>query len=344
MSRINIETSILLSTQKFKIIGEVEYEKFGAGLCVEGHPIKYGIEVEDEGGNIYVFGSQCIAKPFILKHWNLKPEMLDSPDVMQAGRYLWVIARDGLENFITGIPHPKDLDWNFKKLKEQLRVIVANAKKTKNIELKRLMKQEKMKAKMGQFKLTHKEQCELIDELIKKMRRLKESNMLGILNGFYKEFVVSIVGHHRQLRILSEKQKVIIKRILELKETYSEAEEQNGELYGKITKAVGMVENLRNWDREFVFSVQSQFYTKGTLSEKQINKLDEILEKNEQFKEFIGKNMTTWITEQKVGDTGGLYGVIKSVKAMAKSGKAILCIFEVNYNEYESWVPVSHIK
>ncbi|KKM96853.1 hypothetical protein LCGC14_1173940 [marine sediment metagenome] len=340
MPNVNIEVSILLSTQDFKIIGDIEYNKFGDGICAEGHPIKYGIEVEDEHKNIYVFGNQCIAKPFILKQWKLKLKMLDDPDVMKAGRYLWIIARDGLENWVDNIPHPKDLNWDFKKLKEKLKTIVLNAKKTKRVNLKEIMKQEKMKIWIEDFKATHKEQCKLMDDLVIKIKRLKDNNVLGILNDFYRGFVVSIVGQHRELKTLSKRQMIIIKKILQLKEE----SEVKGSLDDKITMAVDMIENLGEWDKKFIFSIQSQFYEGRELSKKQKNKLDELLEKNKQFKEFIGKDMTTWITEQKVGDTGGFHGVIKSVKAMAKSGKAILAVFEVNYNEYEAWIPVSQIE
>jgi hypothetical protein len=343
MSKINIETSILLSTQEFKIVGEVEYTNFGDGICVEGHPIKYGIEVEDEQGNIYVFGSQCIAKPFILKHWNLKLEMLDDPDVMRAGRYLWVIARDGLEDFVDNVPHPEDLDWNFKELKEQLKVIIAKAKKTKRVQLKELMEKEHMKFYVEKFKANNAEQFDLIRGLVEKLKGLKESNKLGILNSFYKEFSGSVIDQHRRMKVLSDKQKAIIKRIIDLKETYDDVKTENADLQSKITKAVNMVDTLGDWDREFIFSIQSQFYDKGSLSEKQENKLEEILNKGDQYSEYIGREMSSWITGQKVG-TSDVRGVIKSVRTIAKSGKAILCTFEVNGQLYEEWVPVSQLK
>ncbi len=338
MPIVNIEVSILLSTQEFKIVGDVEYDSFGDGVCAEGHPIKYGIEIEDEHKNIYVFGNQCIAKPFILKQWKLKLKMLDNPDVMKAGRYLWVIARDGLEDYIDDIPHPKNLNWDFKELKNRLKTIVLGAKKVKKVKIKELMKQERMKSKIEYFKNTHKKQYELINNLISKIKRLKKNNTLGILNDFYRGFIVSVIGQHHELKVLSEKQMVIIGKILQLKE---EAEVK-GNLNDKITKAISLVDVLGEWDKNFIFSLQSQYYEKGTLSEKQKNKLDEILEKNEQFKEYIGKEMTTWITEQKVG-ISGVHGIIKSIKTMAKSGKAVLAVYEIEGKLYENWVPISQV-
>jgi len=339
MPNVNIEVSILLSTQDFKIVGDVEYDKFGDGMCVEGHRIKYGIEIVDEDNNIYVFGNQCVAKPFILKQWKLKPEMLDNPDVMKAGRYLWIIARDGLDDYVGEIPHPEDLDWDFEELKKRLKTIVFGAKRTKKVEIKKMMKQEKMKRRMRQFKTVNTKQCELVNKLIIKIKRLKENNMVGILNSFYKEFIVSVIGNHQELKILSEKQMTIIEKIIVLKE---EAEVK-GSLNDKITKVINLVDILGDWDKKFIFSLQSQYYEKGTLSEKQKNKLDEILERNEQFKEYIGGKMTTWITEQKVG-ISGVHGIVKYVKAMAKSGKAVLVVYEVEEKLYENWIPISHIK
>jgi len=337
-NRINIDTSIILATQDFKIIGEVEYDEYGQGSCCEGHPIKYGIEVSDEEGNIFIFGNECIAKPFILKHWELEPEMINNPDVIKAGKYLWIIARDGLADYIEDIPHPKDLQWDFKKLKEILKEIVVGAKKKKNKYLKELKKQEKWKMYEEQFEDNYPEQYNLIEQLIKKVKRLKDNNTINLLNSWEKEFIVSVIGQHKTLKVLSEKQLSIIERLLTVAKPDKNLDK---EINNKITRLINMVDKFDDYNTEFIFSIQRQFYDKGTLTEKQLNHMDKILDGDNELQQYVGREMRSWITEKKVG-ISGVRGKIVSV--LRKTGMAIQCNFEVNGEIFDDvWIPISQI-
>lgn len=336
--KINIETSIYLATQEFKIVGEVEYEKFGAGRCCEGHPIKYGVELSDEEGNIYVFGSTCVYKPFVLKHWELDSNQLEDPNVMRAGRNLWIIARDNLKDYITEIPHPKDLDWDFVKLNEKLKVIVANAKKTKKTHLKKLAMETKTKLRIERFRKTNETQCELIRALVKKVKYLKEKGELGLLSSWEREFIVSIIGQHRDMRVLSEKQRAIMERIINTEISIEKHSAENKEIAEKLTKAVKSLGNLSIKEHELILSFQNQFFRKGSLSERQLEVLDNIIHSDSN--KYIGIKMKSWITEQKSG-LEGKYGVIKSVEV--ETARAILCKFDVDGTEFKSWVPKSQL-
>lgn len=330
MSKINIEASIHLATQDFKIIGDVDYLEFGAGMCCEGHSIRYGIEVEDENGEIYVFGSQCIAKPFILKHWNLKPEMLDNEDVIRAGKYLWVIKRDDLLAHTGNIPTPEDVNFDFKLLKEKLKVIVRNAKKGKRAAIKKLMREERMKDVIKNFNDNNLKQV----ELIKKLREVSKNSQN--FNEWECEFIMSVFNQNLSLKKLSDKQLKIIERLVSVPE---EADSVIGEKLKKISN----IKTLDDWSNNFVISVRKQYQMKGTLSEKQINLLDKILKDNTtEYSEYIGAEMSKWITNEKSGiiDSCG-----KIVKVIRVSEKAILANFAVNDIIFkEIWIPKSQLE
>ncbi len=333
-SRINIESSIYLATQDFKIVGDIDYGD-RSGMCVEGHSIRYGVEIEDQNGNIYVFGNVCVAKPFILKFWKLEPKMLDDENVIKAGRYLYIIAKDGLRDYMNEVPTPEDLNWDFKKLKEKLREIVSKAKKEKSKHLKILSRDLVEKVKMEKFKKTHKLQFELVQKLLDKLKSLKERDLLFLLNNWEREFVISVISQHRSMRIFSERQVNIIEKIISKRD---DTEDLDEEISSKLTKAISILDKLSEKEREYIMSFQSQFYSKGSLSDKQLNLLDNLI--NRDFDIYVGRELSEWITKQKTDING--HGKIISVEA--KTEKAILCQFVINDMEYKSWIPLSQLK
>lgn len=335
---ISVENSLFLSTRDFEIIGEVEYDQFGGGMCCEGHPIKYGIELQDTDGDIYVFGNTCIYKPFVFKHWNPVVGDLENPDLMKAGRNLWIIARDNLKDYITEIPHPRDLNWDYAKLNEKLKAIVANAKKSKKTYLKKIAMETQTKARKERFRKANEVQHGLIKQLITKLKFVKEKNMLGLLSEWEREFIVSIIGQHRDMRILSERQKAIMERIINTEITVEKHSAENKEIAEKLTNAVKHLKDLNPKEREYILSFQNQFFRKGSLSERQLEVLDSII--HSESNKYIGIKMRSWITEQKSGFEGER-GVITSVEA--ETGKAILCNFTVRDMEFKSWVPKSQL-
>jgi hypothetical protein len=340
--RINIDTSLYLSTQDFKIVGEVDYGEFGAGRCVENHPIKYGIEVADESGDIYVYGNTCIYKPFVFKHWQLTAAHLEDPNVEPAGRNLYIIARDELEDYINNIPHPKDpeIDWNFEKLNKILKKVIKDAKSKKNKHTVELRKQKTYKAKKEKWNTTHKEQCDLMTALEAKDGILQENNMFELIDkdGFYDEFIGSVLDQHSDMRDMSEKQIAIINKILDFPETREEVEAASQTVSTLLTKGISNLQSYSENEREYILSFQTQFYKYGRLSPKQIAVLTNIVEDNKS--QYIGRLMTSWITGKKtsIPDTNA-----KIIGVSRETQKALLAKFEVNGISFEDWVPKSQL-
>jgi len=333
MTSINIDASLMLASQDFKYVGEVEYEQFGGGMCVEGHPIKYGIELADENNNIYVFGSTCVYKPYVLKQWKLDKEMLDNPNVIRAGRNLWIIARDGLSDYISEIPHPKDYEWDFVKLNEILKQIVSKAKSTKKAKEKRLLKEASAKAKVEDFRKRNKIQHDLVVKMAQKLKTLKEENKLQLISDWDHEFIISVINQHNSLRILSDKQLKIIQRII----NYPTEITGDSEIEKLLLSATKKLNTLNEREQEFILSFQRQYYAKGMLSEKQMEVLHRIIYSDNN--KYVGAQMTKWITEQKTGIDA--IGIIISVEA--KTEKALLAKFKVEDKVYKNWIPISQV-
>ena len=334
--RINIDTSLYLATKDFKIVGEVDYEEFGAGRCTEGHPIRYGIEVDDGEGQIFIFGNTCIYKPFVLKHWELNESKLENPNVAKAGRNLYIIARDNLADYVNDIPHPKDLNWNFELLNTKLKNIIRDAKKAKTKHLVELKREINYKKRIKQFKNSVPDQFELMEGLKQKIQRLKESDMLGVLSNWEREFVISINTQHKDMRIFSDKQIEIINRLLDKPEDKSKFMDENSEISKIITKAVTNLSNYNDNTVEFILSLQSQFYSRGSLSERQIEVLKNIV--NQDFTKFIGMRVKSWIIQRNFG-VSNMTGTVVEVET--KTAKAIKGTIQVGEVQFDGWVPIS---
>lgn len=334
--RINIDTSLYLATKDFEIFGEVDYETFGAGRCVEGHPIRYGIEVADGEGNIFIFGNTCIYKPFVLKHWELDESRLEDPNVAKAGRNLYIIARDNLADYVNDLPHPKDLDWDFGKLNEKLKNIVKTAKKTKNKHLAKLKHEIMYKKQIENFKKAVPDQFELMGMLKQKIHRLKENDMLGVLSNWEREFIISINTQHRDMRIFSDRQIEIINRILDKNENRSKFLKGKEDIVKLITKATTNIDKYNDRNIQFILSLQSQFYSKGFLSERQVEVLRDIVDQD--YSKFIGKMVKSWIIEKNFG-ISNTNGVVLDVEV--KTEKAIKGTIQVGEVKFDGWIPIS---
>ncbi len=327
MSRINIENSLYLSNKEFEIVGMIDYGKFGAGTCVEGHPIRYGVEVKDSDGNVYVYGNVCIAKPFILKYWNLSEDQLNDEDVLRAGKYLWIIARDELGDFTKDIPHPKDVNYDFKKLAGILREIVKGARKKKSVHLKELMKVEGHKKKVAKFLTDNSEQHEIVKKLVTCFKKNKQTK---ILTNWEKSFIISVVTQHNNMRVFSDKQLDVANKILK-----SKNEDRFQEITRILNKATNIVDKLNEDERQYLFSFQQLFFERGSLTDKQIEVLRSIVTTN--YDEFIGRSVKKWLMEKNFSISKN--GVIKDVET--RTPKAIKAFIEVDGKTFNSWVPIS---
>lgn len=216
--RINIETSMKIANQGFKYLGSEDLGEFGAGICCEGHLIRYAHTLKTEDGEEYIFGSLCIYKPYVLKTWmDLVPiSDLQDSQLIRAGKWLWIIERDGLPVNREDIPSPKDFDGDYKALADALKNLALKARK----KLKDEKKEEERKLKRIRYEIERKQAYENFggmypeqDSLIKKLV-LKYSTEGEGMNNWEREFVASVVGQHRTLKVLSERQVAVIERIL----------------------------------------------------------------------------------------------------------------------------------
>jgi len=336
--RINIDTSLYLATTDFKIVGDVDYGEFGAGRCTEGHPIRYGIEVEDGEENVYVYGNTCIYKPFVLKHWNLKPKMLEDENVAKAGRNLYIIARDELADYVNEVPHPKDFDYNFGQLNKELIKIVKKAKIQRNTVLKEQLKQAKFRKQYDDFNKKNREQALLLKKLSEKVKQLRIDNKLGLLSKWEKtEFIPSIVSQHKNLRILSEKQLSIIQRIIDYKiAKVTGLDIEVSKAFTRILKPVTF-KKLDQKNKDFILSLQNYFYKYGQLTPKQLKVFKRILSQSDgALNKYKGMKVNPWLIEQKTGFDD--HGYITEIEV--ETEKALLCIVKLQKNgEFKGWIP-----
>ena len=337
---IHIKLCLTLAKHGFKFLG-TEDLLLVEGFCQEcGHPIRYEQHFEDtQTHDEYIIGSDCMFKIYILSHWKdqIKEKDLENKHLQRAGKWLWIIHRDNyLERISEEIPQPKDYNKNFKQLADDLKVLVLKVR----AEIKREVEKEKI---MQRELNKNKNEQRWLDS---------HSIDINICNDWERNFLDTMYKAYNNGWILSEKQKNTFDKIKNKKNNKQDVETNQNlgsiAIIDDISKN-GKYDQLNEWEKEFMESIDRQVDSGVVLSEKQLSimqKIDDKLsngEKTEDFKDFIGKKVKPWFINKKTGNW--TEGIVKSVKKETNS--AILCnvLVEDGLEKIleEVWIPKSQL-
>ena len=348
---IHIKLCLTLAKHGFKFLGTWDLGVV-EGFCQEcGHLIRYeqnfvDVQTKDE----YILGSSCMFKIYILSHWRgqISESDLENKHLQRAGKWLWIIHRDGYLNKMDEmLPQPKDYDNNFKKLADDLKVIVLKIR----AEIKREIEEEKRREKSRKLL---KEEVEYKKEHEQDILRWIDSHNINInkCNDWERNFLETIYKIEIKGLILSEKQnnkfnmiknEKGIQQVVEINQNFGSIV-----IVNEVSKKVDYSE-LNEWEKEFMESITQQVDAGRVLSQKQMEKLDKIDEKLsngkkiEDYSDYIGKGVKSWL----INDLSGIWmsGTVKSVKK--ETDAAILCNVMVEDGSElileEVWIPKSQL-
>lgn len=361
---IHVELSVRLVKHGYKFLGITDLGEV-SGNCNEcGHSIRYEYRVEDlTDRKKYILGSECIYKVVALQHWEkqISKEDLQKKQLLRAGKWRWIITRDNLIPYIIGkIPEPKNYSKDYVNFANAMRSVVLKARKKLKVEQEKVkaekQKEYLRKKKIGELKTEKEDFGKFLvkHEIDKDAIELREG-----------EFLVSIWRRTKYTRgqmILTEKQAKWFNDIKKKKNIERPKRPKSTKTIKDRTGFVKMptksFDILSDWEKKFVVSVKKRIEDGESLTEKQIEKANVILEKMKKgvpskpgisvsstkgyvVKNYVGKRTTPWITEQKTGIRR--YGTIVFVHR--ETEKAILCDFTVAGSSYiKKWIPKSQIK
>jgi len=338
-NEISVNLSLELVERGFTYIGTNDLGKVDS-ICQEcGHPIRYENIYQDEQGNEYIYGSECMFKLYILLYWKdeIKGEDVENKQLQRAGKWLWIIHRDGYKKLVEKIPKPSDFDSNFKLLADELKNIVMSIRN-------KIKKEEKDERERELNK-------EIVNRESKKIISWLNSEKINFnsCNDWEKDFISSIYAKRIRFSLsLSDKQRVVLEKIRErrpLKKPILDVAKVSvtKEGYDMLVNIVKK-ENLRflsDFDKEFVRSVAKQIKEKKSISERQFNTINNINEKCKKYNIYTNKCVSSWLINKKFGLDS--VGVIKTIKN--SSEKALFCDVIVGDKVfYDVWIPLSQIK
>ena len=349
---IHIKLCLMLAKHGFKFLGTNDLESV-SGFCQEcGHPIRYEQFFKDTKlGNEFTIGSNCMLKIYILSYWRdqIKEKDLENKDLQRAGKWLWIIHRDGYLNRIEGdLPQPRDYNNDFKKLANDLKNFVIKIRteiKKETVEKKRIAEEKKRQ----------KERDEYVSKQAQDVQKWFDSQGINIneCSDWEKGFLDTMYNAYKKGWILSEKQKNIFNRIKNEKSNQLDVETNQNLGSVAIVKDVSNevdYSQLNDWEKEFMESVGQLVDSGHVLSEKQMEILDKIDEKLsngkqiEEYNKFIGKKINSWLINRLSGNM--VEGIVKSVKKETDS--AILCdvLVETSLEKIlieDTWIPKSQL-
>jgi len=348
---IHIKLCLTLAKHGFKFLGTWDLGEV-SGFCQEcGHLIRYeqnfiDVQTKDE----YTIGSDCMFKIYILSHWRtqIKEKDLENKDLQRAGKWLWIIHRDGYLNKMDEmLPQPKDYDGDFKKLADDLKVLVLKIR----INIKKEM-EEKKRRKEYELKQKILEEQKKVQEVYFQGWIISQEININNCNDWEKNFLETMYKAEIKDWVLSDKQKSIFNRIKDEKNIQQVVENNQNlgsvAIVNEVSKKVDYSE-LNDWEKEFMESIGQQVDAGSVLSQKQIEVLDKIDEKftngkeTEDFSDYIGKRVQSWL----ISDLSGIYttGIVKVVKK--ETNMAILCNVLVEDDSEtilnEVWIPKSQL-
>lgn len=344
-NKIKVDLTMSVAEHGFEFVHEEDLGEV-SGVCDEcGHPIRYIEWYKDMEDDVeYGIGRTCQFKLYVFKMWRAditKDDLLDK-QLLRAGKWLWIIHRDGYLVRIENLPSPKDYD-SFSELADALKNLVFRIR----AQIKREEAQKKKVEKKVKSNLLAEKQVEDF--------YTKNGIKIDMCSDKDKNFLKTVQKCQMKGWSLSEKQLKWFENIKERSEKPVEMTPQKSEQYELVLDLSKKVENfwdnLTNWEQDFITSVSKQVENGRTLSEKQMKFVNKISDKvngnsseDEEQDELVGKRLKPWITNKKTGSYS-LIVVITSV--IRKSAKAVLCNLEVkNGNTYvmnEEWVPFTQI-
>lgn len=160
--RINVDESMRVAKGDFDFIDEIDYGEFGAGMCAEGHPIRYGHEFRSPStGESVILGGECQWKVYLFRMWNnLQAEDI-TPELIKIGKLFWKIQKDnywddvkdlirqsGVALDLSTIPRPASQEPYRLRLRDFLSKAIARRKARAKAEAARREREraEKMRA------------------------------------------------------------------------------------------------------------------------------------------------------------------------------------------------------
>jgi hypothetical protein len=312
-------------------------------ICDEcGHKIRYEQVFMDLTCQIeYNFGSDCMFKIYILEQWenDVKEENLENSDLQRAGKWLWVISRDGYADRIE-IPKPSDFDNNYKELADHLKREVMRVR----VEIRK--ENEKQRSEEERKNRVYSQSTKILVWLE------RAGINWNACNEWEKDFLSSIYSKRIQYGCsLTDKQKGVYQKIKENKnritEDYEEEKQENQDTIELLEDVQTKDELLNGWEQEFIESVIVQSKFGRNLTESQWKKINEIVEKiskDESLNKYVGKKISSWLMERL--DNTETRGII--LTTTKETEKAVLCTYnnpETKQNTtIEIWIPKSQIK
>ena len=350
------------------------------GFCNEcGHSIRYEqIYHDQQTDEVFSIGSSCMFKIYVLDHWGSQVDEkdLENKHLQRAGKWLWIIHRDGyLSRIEEEIPQPKDYDNDFKKLADDLKVLV-------------MKERNKIKKEVAESNMI-REQQEYIDKKAKTTQDWLESHNIDInkCNDWEKNFLDTMQEAYRKDWRLSDKQVDIFNRIKTNKCIKKDVvSNQNLGSVAIVNDASNKTDysQLTDWEKNFMESIERQVDLGRTLTQKQLDIMQKIDDKFSNGKEtdeivpidvdeivcndreddkgitidirgcaiawtdnyggYIGRKVNAWLINELVGIW--TEGVVNFVKK--ETASAILCnVFVKNSSDEilieEKWIPKSQL-
>jgi len=340
---IHVDLSVSIVKHGYDYIGKKDLGDV-IGNCDEcGHPLRYEYRVKDHHDKkTYVLGSECIYKLVALENWESQIDYVDlkKKQLLRAGKWRWILSRDGLLRFVDKIPEPKNYPKDYKDFADAMKDTVFAARR----KLKAEKKKQQQKARREEDAKLRRKRLESSKEEWGKF--LKDNNIDPILiTSREKDFLISVWKRLRYGRTLSPKQQKWFDDIKKKKKVGTKPKETSS--FSKMPfSAFGV---LTEWEKKFVRDIKVKMERGDHLTEKQINQANKILAKMKSGKpdtkttvsgSYIGKRAKPWIMKQKTGTMK--YGNITNVHR--ETEKAVLCDVELGGTTYlNKWLPKSQI-
>ena len=277
-------------------------------------------------------------KIYILSHWRsqIDESDLENKHLQRAGKWLWIINRDGYLGRVGGeLPQPKNYHKDFKRLADDLKVLVLKIR----TEIKREIEKERIRQK----------------ELDKNRNEQNWLDSQGIdinkCNDWERNFLDTMYKAYNNGWVLSEKQENRFNKIKNEKSNKQDVEaNQNLSSVAIVNDVWKNTDNsqLNDWEKDFMESITQQVDSGRILSQKQseiLAKIDEKLSSSKEVKDysnFVGKSVNAWLINELTGNW--VSGVVKFVQSETKL--AILCdvVVEGDLEKLEEiWVPKSQL-
>ena len=357
------------------------------GFCQEcGHLIRYEQIYHDLKTNeVFSIGSNCMFKIYVLDHWRnqINEKDLENKDLQRAGKWLWIIHRDDyLSRIEEDLPQPKDYDNDFKKLADDLKVLVLRirAKIKKEIAEENRIAEEEKRQKEREVYINRQEQDT-------QAWFVSEGIDISQCNDWERNFLDTMQEAYKKDWRLSDKQvdifnKIKINKCIQ-KDVVSNQNLGSVAIVNDVSKKDDYSQ-LNDWEKNFMESIEKQVDLGRLLTQKQLNIMQKIDDKlsngketdeivpidvdeivcndreddkgitidvrghavawNDNYDGYIGRKVNSWVINKLTGEWNE--GIVNFVKKETDS--AILCdVFVKNGSGgilvEETWIPKSQL-